>query len=286
MARSLTRSLVAALLTIVAALALVACGGSGGGGEDVSKGLTPQQLLDRSAAEAAKLDSFRIALDGTGQVQLAPGAAGGAAAGFLNGPLAITGEGAVQPPDKASIDAKIELAAFAPQVNLTRVGDGVYVGVLGQDLQLTLPAEQVALFDFGQLYPTLTGWIRDPVEAGREDIDGTSTVKVTGTVDASAALTDLQPLLTSGDASLAFDVKQAQAALAGSTVEAWIGTEDLRPRRVRLVLKADGLTGLPVRAIDLDLTADLSGFDEPVDIQAPKNARPLSLDQLGALTGG
>ena len=42
--------------------------------------------------------------------------------------------------------------------------------------------------------------------------------------------------------------------------EAWIGTEDLRPRRVRLVLKADGLTGLPVSSLDLDLTADLSGF--------------------------
>ena len=41
-----------------------------------------------------------------------------------------------------------------------------------------------------------------------------------------------------------------------------------------------------VRAIDLDLTADLSGFDEPVDITAPTDARPLDLDELGSLTGG
>lgn len=284
MARSLTRTLGAALLALAAVLALTACGGDGGG-EDISKGLGPQQLLDRSAAEAAKLESFRIAIEATGRIQPAP-SAGGAAAGLLDGPLALTGEGPVQPPDRASIDAKLELAAFAPQVNLTRVGDEVFVGVLGQDLKLALPPEQVALFDFGAFYPTLTGWITDPVEAGREDIDGSPTVKVDGSVDAVAVLKDLQPLLTSGDSVLAFNTKEAQAALEGSTVQTWIGTEDLRPRRVRLVLKAADLSGLPVTAIDLDLTADLSAFDEPVDIQAPRNARPLSLDQLGALTGG
>lgn len=284
MARSFIRPLVAALLAVAAALALVACGGSGGGGEDVSKGLTPQQLLDRSAAEAAKLESFVIAIDGKGQVQLDP-SAGGAAAGLLNGPLALTGEGPVQPPDKASIDAKLELAAFAPQVNLTRVGDEVFVGVLGQDFKLALPAQQVSLFDFGALYPTLTGWLTNPVEAGREDLDGTPTVKVSGDVDAAQAIADLAPLLQT-DGSVVVNTKELEAAIETGTVEAWIGTEDLRPRRVRVVLKADGLTGLPVRSIDLDLTADLSAFDEPADIQAPRDARPLDLNQLGALTGG
>ena len=284
MARSFIRPLVAALLAVTAALALVACGGSGGGGEDVSKGLTPQQLLDRSAAEAAKLESFVIAIDGKGQVQLDP-SAGGAAAGLLNGPLALTGEGPVQPPDKASIDAKLELAAFAPQVNLTRVGDEVFVGVLGQDFKLALPAQQVALFDFGALYPTLTGWLTNPVEAGREDLDGTPTVKVSGDVDAATAIADLAPLLQT-DGSVVVNTKELESAIETGTVEAWIGTEDLRPRRVRVVLKADGLTGLPVRSIDLDLTADLSAFDEPADIRAPRDARPLDLDQLGALTGG
>lgn len=284
MARSFIRPLLAALLAATAALALVACGGSGGGGEDISTGLTPQQLLDRSAAEAAKLESFVIAIDGKGQVQLDP-SAGGAAAGLLNGPLALTGEGPVQPPDKASIDAKLELAAFAPQVNLTRVGDEVFVGVLGQDFQLSLPPSQVALFDFGQLYPTLTGWLTNPVDGGREDLDGTPTVKVSGDVDAAKAIADLAPLLQT-DGSVVVDAKELEAAIDTGTVEAWIGTEDLRPRRVRVVLKADGLTGLPVRSIDLDLTADLSAFDEPADIQAPRDARPLDLDQLGALTGG
>jgi hypothetical protein len=56
---------------------------------------------------------------------------------------------------------------------------------------------------------------------------------------------------------------------------------------VHLVLKADGTRlDAGVGAVDIDLTANLSAFDEPVDIQAPRDAQPLDLDQLGGLTGG
>ena len=276
------RHALAVLLAVVAALALSACGGSGGG-EDLSEGLGPQELLDRSAAEAAELESFRIAVDAEGTIDLGP-AASGAAGGLLNGPLSLSGEGPVQPPDRASLDTRIDLAAFSPQVNLTRVGDEVFVGALGQDFRLALPPEQVALFDFGALYPTLAGWMTDPVDAGREEIDGVDTVKVTGGIDAAAAFGDLGPLLGSDAAATPADVEQA---LREGVVEAWIGTEDLRPRRVHIVLRGDG-TGVVdgVGAIDLDLTATLSAFDEAVDIQAPRDARELDLDELGGLTGG
>jgi hypothetical protein len=53
------------------------------------------------------------------------------------------------------------------------------------------------------------------------------------------------------------------------------------------VLRGDG-SGLDagVGTIDLDLTADLSAYGEPVDIQAPSDARELDLDQLGSFAGG
>jgi predicted small secreted protein len=285
MARSITRPLLAALLALAAALALAGCGGGGGGGKDISAGLTAQQLLDRSSAEAAKLQSFRIAIDGTGRIDLAQGA-GVPGASLLNGPITVSGEGPVQPPDRASIDAKLALTSLSPQVNLTRVGDEVFVGVLGQDFRVALPPSQVALFDFGQLYPTLAGWVTNPVEAGREDVGGSPTVKVTGGVDAAKAFADLAPLLQAQGAPAVAPAKLKRAVEEG-TVEAWIGTEDLRPRRVHIVLKADG-SGVvtSVRTIDVDLTATLSAFDEPVDIQAPRNPRQLDLTQLGSLAGG
>jgi hypothetical protein len=276
------RRLAALALIVVAAVALLAACGGDGGGEDRAQGLSPAELLSRSADAAEALESFRIALEVDGQIALSERAEvpGGQ---LLSGPLDISGEGPVAPPDRASIDARIEVSGLPLQVNITRVGDEVFVGALGQDFRLGLPAEQVALLDFGALYPTLVAWTTDPAEAGREEIEGTETVKVTGAVDAERALADLSPLLGADAPSRA----DARAALREGTVEAWIGTEDLLPRRVHLVLDADGSrVAEGVGAVEIDLTADMSAFDEPVDIQAPENPQTLDPEQLGGLIGG
>lgn len=269
-------------LVLAAVLLVAACGGGDGGGEDLTAELTPAEILTQSSEKAEALESFRIAFEAAGRVDITDGDAVPGAA-LLGGPLDISGEGAVQPPDRASVDVRVGLSGPALQGNVTRVGDEVFVGVLGQDFSVALPPEQVALLDFGALYPTLVRWTTDPTEAGREEIDGTDTVKITGAIDPQAALADLAPLLRSGDVTPA----QARAALGEGTVEAWVGVSDLLPRRVHLVLEADGTRlDAGVGAVDIDLTANLSAFDEPVDIQAPRDAQPLDLDQLGGLTGG
>jgi hypothetical protein len=274
------------ILGIAIALAIsvglaAGCGGGDGGGEDRAQGLTPAELLQQSADAFAGLESFRIGLEATGDISFTDPPSG--PAGLLNGPLELSGEGPVEPPDKASIDTSLQVGGIPLQVNLTRVGDDVYLGALGQDFRVALPREQVALLDFGALYPTLADWTTDPAEAGREDVEGTETVKVTGTVDAHKALTDLGPLLGLGTVGAA----EARSAVRTGTVEFWIGTEDLLPRRVHLVLDADASGISPtVGAVDVDLTANLSQFGDPVDITAPDNARELDLDQLGSLVGG
>jgi hypothetical protein len=276
------RSIVGIALALAISVSLAAgCGGDDGGGEDRAQGLTPAQLVQQSADAFAGVESFRIGLEATGDISLTDPVSG--PAGLLNGPLELSGEGPVEPPDKASIDTSVQIGGIPLQVNLTRVGDDVYLGALGQDFKIALPPEQVALLDLGALYPTLAGWTTDPVEAGHEDIEGTETVKVTGTVDAAKALTDLGPLLGLGTIGAA----EAASAVRTGTAEFWIGTEDLLPRRVHLVLDADG-SGISstVGAVDIDLTANLSAFGDPVDITAPDDARELDLDQLGSLIGG
>ena len=271
-----------AALVLATVLLVAACGGDGGGGEDVTADLAPAEILTQSVDKAAALESFRIAFEAKGRVDISDASAlpGG---NLLSGPLDVSGEGPVQPPDRASIDARVGLSGPTLQGNLTRVGGEVFVGILGQDFRVELPAEQVALLDFGALYPTLVRWTINPAEAARETIDGTDTVKITGAIDPAIALSDLAPLLQTENVTPA----QARAAFEQGTLEAWIGTADLLPRRLHLVLKADGARlDAGVGAVDIDLTADLSAFDEPVDIQAPRDARPLDLDQLGSLTGG
>jgi len=266
-----------------AALAIAAgCGGGDSEGEDLTEGLTPAEILSRSADAAGELESFRIALEATGRIELDEGAAvpGG---NLLSGPLDVSGEGPVVAPDRASLDLTIRISEIPLQGNATRVGDDVFLGVLGQDYRVPLPPEQVALLDLGDLYPTLAGWAVDPAEAGREEVGGDPTVRIRADVDPVRAIGDLGPLLGIQPPEPA----EARAAVREGTVETWVGTEDLLPRRVRLVLDADGSRlAEGVGAIDLDLTADLSAFDEPADIVAPADAQELDLDDLGSILGG
>jgi lipoprotein LprG len=280
MARPLRGLLVPVLALALAAGLVAGCGGDGG--EDRAQGLPPGELLAQSADAAEAAGPFRIALEVTGQVDLTePAAAPGG--NLLNGPLDIEGEGPVDPPDRASIDATAELSDLPLQVNITRIGDDVFVGALGQDFRVDLPPEQVALLDLGALYPTLVDWTTDPADEGREEVDGTETVRVSGEIDAERALGSLAPLL-GGEAPTA---AQARAALRRGTAEFWVGVEDLLPRRVRLVLDADAARITEgVGAVSIELLANLSAWGEPVDIAPPPNPRELDTDQLGGLFGG
>ncbi|WP_217913346.1 hypothetical protein [Miltoncostaea marina] len=287
MPRPVLRPVALAVVAIVVALALAACGGGDdGGGEDRTQGLTPAQLVQRSAVAWDGVETFRIALEATGRVETTGAAGAGGPGGLsrlLAGELDVSGEGPVQMPDRASLDVRIDLGGPALQGNLTRVGDEVFVGLLGQDFRADLPPEQVGLLDLGDLYPVLAGWIERPRETGREEVDGTDTVKLTGQADAARVLRDMGPLL----GGRAITPAQARAALEEATVELWIGTGDLLPRRLHLVLRGDASrVSDAVGALDVDLTARMSAYGEPVDIQAPRDARPLDLDRLGALGGG
>ncbi|HEX2503851.1 MAG TPA: hypothetical protein VHK00_07905 [Miltoncostaeaceae bacterium] len=282
MARPL-RGLLGPLIALALAAGLAAgCGGGDGDGEDRAQGLPPAELLAQSADAAEAAGPFRIALEVTGQADLTDPAAvpGG---NLLNGPLDISGEGPVDPPDRASIDASAEVSGLPLQINITRIGDEVFVGALGQDFRVDLPPEQVALLDLGALYPTLVDWTTSPADEGREEIDGTETVKVAGELDAQRALEGLAPLI-GGDPPTA---AEARAALREGRVEFWVGVEDLLPRRVHLVLDVDAArVAEGVGAVSIDLTANLSAWGEPVDIAPPPNPRELDTDQLGGLFGG
>lgn len=280
MARPAPRGILAALAIVAVALVAAACGGDGGG-EDLSAGLTPAELLARSAEEARGLESFRVAVDLNGRVALAPDS-GIPAAGFLDGPLDLSGEGPVQPPDRASIDASVKVGAISPQVNLTVVQDEVFLGLLGQDFRVPLPQEARSLLDLGELYPELTTWVTQPRETGRGEVGGDPTVTIAGEVDAEEAIATL----TSAGVLDASARARAGDILERGTIEAAIGTEDLLPRSVRLVLSGDGTSAdAGVGAFDIDLTVGFSAFDEPVDIQPPPDARDLDLDQLGSFLG-
>lgn len=294
----LTRSLAAVALAIVALLVLAACSG-GGDGEDLTQGKTPEQILSESARAAAALGTFRLDARGEAETALSPAGrrALGGPASLIDGTIPFSGAGPVVQPDRFSFDVTAEPGGLPIQANLTRVGGDVYLSALGRDFALELPAAQVRRLDARQLFPSVAGWIRDPNNTGEEEIDGARTVRISGAVDAEAVSRDLAatlrvvPGITGGAApspeDLATRARRLRAQLAGSEVTIWVRTEDLLPARaqVRIGLPQAQVLAPELQSFRLDLTIDLSDYDEDLTVTAPEGAQPLSLDDLGGLLG-
>jgi hypothetical protein len=267
-----------AVAAALAAVALIAgCGGDDAGpATDATTGLSPEEILTASAEAARGLESFRVAFEATGTGDLGP-----QVSGLLGETIDISGEGLVRPPDAAAIDATVDVAGLPLQVNLTRLGDDVVLGALGRSIALELAPETLAYLDFGSAYPELTEWISAPaVEAGGE-VDGASTVSVSGGLDPDRVLGALGPLL--GDAA---DADVPPGALTG-TATIQIGVEDLLPRRIEARITGDaGALAPGAGALDLTITADLSDFGTTDQVTLPPADETLRPDQLGSLLGG
>lgn len=290
-----------AAVAAAATLALLAgCGGGGDSGPDRTEGLSPAELVQRTADAAQGLESFRLDFEGEAQTDLAPGALEGAGtAGLaLRGPIPFSGAGPVVPPDRFAFDVTAELSSLPIQANLTRAGDGLYLSALGRDFQLQLPPATVRQLDARAVFPTLAGWISDPRRDGEEDVDGEGTVRLVGGVDASAAAEGLgavlraAPGLLGGDpptpAELRSTATRLQRALGDSTVTVWVRKSDLLPARLRVELDLpDGSALSPqLRSASLDLVVELSEYDADLEVATPQGATPLDLDNLQGLLGG
>jgi|GEM_PF-508104 len=291
--RILTALLVAAAL----ALGLAAC--SGDDGEDRTQGLAPAEILDRSAAAARELRSYRIDLRGEVEAGLSPAGrrqAGGPAA-LLDGPVPFSGAGPVVPPDRYSLDVTAEPGGLAVQANLTRVGDGLFLSTFGRDFSLPVPPAQVRLLDARRLFPSVAGWIADPRDAGREDVDGDETVRISGRVDADRVAGDLAVVLGAapgvggGAVPTPAEVRRAAGALRGqlraSEVTVWVRTADLRPARARVAFDLTDASPLApqLERLRLEMTLDLSEYDADLEVTAPTDPQPLEIGNLSGLLG-
>lgn len=268
------------------ALLLAGCGG-GSSGSDATKGKTAQQILDESSANTEALTSYRFGVDlkATASVTGA-----GDLAGFLANPVEISGEGAAKDPGDFTLDLTANLGPGAIQANVTKVGGGLYASVLGQDVKLDASPQTVRSLDVTGLAPAISGWITQPEIVGTEEVEGVSLVHIRGKVDEAELAADVGGLLggLGQDGTVDPGAAGAGSDLETGVVDVWVGTEDMLIHKAEAeVVSADPLAAAPqVKALDLDLTATLSGFDAPVEVTAPTGARTLSLDSITGLLGG
>jgi hypothetical protein len=284
----------------VAVLPLLVAGCGGDDGPDRTADLSPAQLVEQTAEAAQALEGFRLDFEGEAELSVTPETLeqSGTAGLALRGPIPFTGAGPVVPPDRFSLDVTAEVGNLPIQANLTRVEDQLYLSALGRDFALDLPAATVRSFDARAVFPTIAGWISEPRRDGEEDVDGETTVRLVGGVDASAAADDLgvvlraAPGLLGGEAPTQAEIRataqRLQTALGDSTVTVWVRKRDLLPARVRAELDLPDGSALSeqLRSARLDLVVELSDYDEQLAVEAPQGAQPLRLDDLSNLLGG
>ena len=280
------------LVTITAAgIAAIALTGCGGDSTSAPTGQSAEQILTAASTKTDQQTSYHVAVNAHVDAEAQKGALGGQIGAVLAQPLDISGEGTVQKPGDVSLDLSTKIATAPLQINLTKVGDGLYVSVLGQSFQIDLPKGTVASVDPSTLASSIAGWIANPKIVGDEDLNGTPTVHIRGDVDAAALTNDISSLADTAGSPGAVSgatAAQAKAALQRGVVDVWVGTDDslIHGADADVVLKGkvDAARGLD--ALALKVSTRLSDFGTTQTITAPTGAQKLNLSSVGSLLGG
>ena len=275
---------------ILISLATAGCGG-GGSAKDLTAGLTPAELARQSQAATKPVVAYKLAATGQVQADIGTGRLPELLTGLLKTPVKIDGVGPVND-DAVSFDFSVALTGLpAIQANVTKVDGGLFAALLGTDYKVDLPAAQVGAFRPADLAGDVLSLVGDPREVAREEVDGTKTVHLSGSIDVARVLETAAGLLGSiqGSPVSAADVRKSipelEAALKEHTVDVWIGTADLLPRRAVVKLRFDGtVKALPeVTAAAVDLDMRFSEFGKAVEITAPQTTETLDLNRLRSL---
>jgi len=279
-------------------VAFAACGGSSdsttGGG---SSSEDPQTVLDqtfnnKSTIDSANIDvSFDVSEEGDN---------GGDFTASLTGPVDGTGDSF----PKFDLTAKVNGSGGGQDINFeggaTSTGDAAYINYNGDDYQVDQQTfsylsqayaqgqtQQSSQGDLSAFKDVLTNVTNE----GTEDVEGTESVHVSGDVDVSKLVTAIKPLaaqaqslgsLSGGSVPTPQELDQVQQLVKSATFDVYSGQDDHLLRRLDATIDLDDPSSDQTATIEVDIT--LADVNQPQDISAPDNAKPLS-DLLGGDLG-
>jgi hypothetical protein len=303
--------LLAPLTLLLAAMALVACGGDDNGtsGEKLSSTSDPQQILDDTFSAGKKVESGRFDLTMTINATGGGSSLEGPIEVTLGGPFQSEGENKVP---KFDIDLAFEGAGQNIKAGATSTGEKGFLSFNGTDY--AVPDDVFKQFSQGytqaqeqnksqegtlkELGITPQDWLKDPQVDEDSSVEGTDTVKVSGAIDVPKMLDDVNTLLSKAGSlgipntgQLPSQItddqrKQVEEAIKTADVTIESGKDDSILRRMAFTLAIEDPTGSGGKAdIDFDLT--LSGLGEDQEISEPSDTKPLNdlLSQFGGLGG-
>jgi hypothetical protein len=300
------RFLIVLATALTAAVAIAACGGDDGGGGDED----PQQVLDATFASGQTVDSgvFDVSLE----VNAEGGDQGGTLDASIGGPFQSE-EGAVPQFDvdaEANLEAEGDGQDFSGSAGLTSTGEAAFVNF--QDTDYEVPADAFSQFSstftqlqdqseqqadaeggaLGALGIDPSNWLTDLTNEGDEDVEGTETVHISGSADVPELVGDLRSIAEKAPQAAGQQITPEQLsqldALTGivesADIDVYSGKDDdiLRKLEANLVLKPPAAEGSP-ESVDVTFAITLSEVNEPQEIAAPADAKPLNelLGQFG-----
>ena len=216
-------------------LLILACGG---GDQEELPALQAEDVLSRTVAAVAGLQSFHFRLSHENGTTAMP----------LNLQL-VSAEGDVAIPDRLAADIRAKAGAISASVELISVGGRTWITNPFTRGWQRLPGLSVSdVADPAAIVGALAAGLQQVRLAGEDEVGGTTTYHLAGVVD-SALLEDALGAAQSG-------------FMVG--VDLWVG-RDFLPRRARLSGRlAAGDPDNIVRQLDF------SGFNAPVDIRPPR----------------
>jgi hypothetical protein len=306
---SISRPRLALLLSVLACGLLAACGSSDSG-EQASSATDVNQLLRDTFAGDKAITSGKLAvamrLDATGG-----NAQGGPVSIRLSGPFQT--QGAKKLP-KFQLQLAVDGAGQNITAGATSTGDKAFVAFQGRQYavsdqvfrQFRAGYEQAAAQGDqgakGQSFASLgmdpRRWLTAPRNAGEAKVGDDDTIKITGGVDVSALLDDVNVALGKAaslglqgtgqvpDKITAAQKREAVAAIKDPRVEIYTGKDDRILRRMVVNLGVDDSSSSTKAKLGLDIA--VADVNQDQDINEPSGAKPFDqlLSQLGGLGVG
>ncbi len=257
--------------TLAAALLLASCGES----DPEQPSEPPAELLREAVANPASSgeSAIGVAVVAEGDSLLA-----GSTSVDLRGPFQLDEAGGVPSFDFA-LDA--EVAGFGVDGSVVSTGEDAYVVFFGENYRVG--PERFAELERGLLAAREEGgppslalevdkWFVDPRYAGSDEVGGTDTERIEGTLDSRAAAQDLSGLLAGLGAPAL--VRELAAGVGDGPVEAWVAYDDHTIRRLRAqfpftvpAARQAAAGGVSAGAVTLD--AEISDVGAEVSIEPP-----------------
>jgi hypothetical protein len=284
------RVLIAFVLAVSSTLLVAACGG-GGNGED------PEQVLQQTFSNPTSIQS------GTFDLDLKLETSGGDNPGTFEAKLG--GKFASRGPDQFpqfDVDASVKAESGSENVSgsggLISTGDQAFVNFQGTDYAVP----QQLYDEFTATYAQLQGkngsgqsanllkvlgispanWVTDLKNDGTEDVEGTKTIHISGSVDVPKLVADIKAIAQRAGSAVGNvntqQLDQLDSIVQSGDIDINSGEDDKLLRRFQIHLELKPPAGTPGApdSLSIEFQLNFADVNNEETFNAPANPKPLS----------